>query len=459
MVVTVLGSGGEGVGPGGAGADSVRAAGGVGGGDSGERTEVLQVEITEVLQGEVTGMLQGEVTWVLQGGVPGVLQVEIKEVLQGEVTGMLQGGVPGVLQVQNNSGVARGSNRDAARGSNRGVARGRSGGVARGSTSGVASANNRGAARGSTRGAAIGSNMGVASANNRGPWSPEEDAKLKEYIDKYGTGGNWISLPQKAGLRRCGKSCRLRWLNYLRPNIKHGEFSDDEDRIICTLFSSIGSRWSIIAAQLPGRTDNDIKNYWNTKLKKKLMGLMLSSSSSPSCQKIRPQYQATTTYPSISSLLQTPPPLSTSSLSYKFTTNSAYSSSTTTRSFITGYDHDQDHDQTITSIPYSSLLNPTTQNGYVGPMHNYLMFGGIDQAASCSSSDGSCNNNQISHAKEVDQYDQFNYIYNGVNEIQNPKSMLPNGGDLDGLYGENPLDYGLEEIKQLISCSNLNFLS
>jgi len=106
----------------------------------------------------------------------------------------------------------------------------------------------------------------------RGPWSPEEDSELKEYIAKYGTGGNWITLPQKIGLKRCGKSCRLRWLNYLRPNIKHGEFSVEEDNIICSLYTSIGSRWSIIAAQLPGRTDNDIKNYWNTKLKKKLVG-------------------------------------------------------------------------------------------------------------------------------------------------------------------------------------------
>uniref|UniRef100_A0A7N0RGB5 Uncharacterized protein n=1 Tax=Kalanchoe fedtschenkoi TaxID=63787 RepID=A0A7N0RGB5_KALFE len=106
----------------------------------------------------------------------------------------------------------------------------------------------------------------------KGPWAPEEDAMLKAYIDAHGTGGNWIALPQKIGLRRCGKSCRLRWLNYLRPNIKHGGFSDEEDNVICSLYISIGSRWSVIAAQLPGRTDNDIKNYWNTKLKKKLLG-------------------------------------------------------------------------------------------------------------------------------------------------------------------------------------------
>ncbi|CAA6655542.1 unnamed protein product [Spirodela intermedia] len=92
----------------------------------------------------------------------------------------------------------------------------------------------------------------------KGPWSPEEDAKLRSTL---------------RSLKRCGKSCRLRWLNYLRPNIKHGDFTEEEDAIICSLFARIGSRWSIIAAQLPGRTDNDIKNYWNTKLKKKIMGI------------------------------------------------------------------------------------------------------------------------------------------------------------------------------------------
>ncbi|KAL1353544.1 hypothetical protein HN51_017472 [Arachis hypogaea] len=105
----------------------------------------------------------------------------------------------------------------------------------------------------------------------RGPWSPDEDATLKNYLHTHGTGGNWIALPRKAGLRRCGKSCRLRWLNYLRPDIKHGGFTEQEDQIICTLYTQMGSRWSAIASQLPGRTDNDVKNYWNTKLKKKLM--------------------------------------------------------------------------------------------------------------------------------------------------------------------------------------------
>ncbi|KAL6615806.1 hypothetical protein ACP70R_038076 [Stipagrostis hirtigluma subsp. patula] len=108
----------------------------------------------------------------------------------------------------------------------------------------------------------------------RGPWSPEEDELLRSYVQNHGTGGNWIALPHKAGLNRCGKSCRLRWLNYLRPDIKHGGYTEQEDRIICSLYNSIGSRWSIIASKLPGRTDNDVKNYWNTKLKKKAAAAM-----------------------------------------------------------------------------------------------------------------------------------------------------------------------------------------
>ncbi|KAK4422958.1 Transcription factor [Sesamum alatum] len=104
----------------------------------------------------------------------------------------------------------------------------------------------------------------------RGPWTPEEDQKLIDYIQKHGQ-GNWQLLPRKAGLKRCGKSCRLRWTNYLRPDIKRGNFTPQEEQTIIHLHSALGNRWSAIAARLPGRTDNEIKNFWNTHLRKKLL--------------------------------------------------------------------------------------------------------------------------------------------------------------------------------------------
>ncbi|KAI9119344.1 hypothetical protein K1719_010019 [Acacia pycnantha] len=104
----------------------------------------------------------------------------------------------------------------------------------------------------------------------RGLWTPEEDAKLLAYVSNHGT-GNWTLVPKKAGLNRCGKSCRLRWTNYLRPDLKHQSFTPQEEELIINLHRAIGSRWSLIARRLPGRTDNDVKNHWNTKLRKKLM--------------------------------------------------------------------------------------------------------------------------------------------------------------------------------------------
>ncbi|MCD9641958.1 hypothetical protein HAX54_028517 [Datura stramonium] len=106
----------------------------------------------------------------------------------------------------------------------------------------------------------------------RGPWTAEEDAKILAYVASHGI-GNWTLVPQKAGLNRCGKSCRLRWTNYLRPDLKHDNFTPQEEECILELHKTIGSRWSLIAKQLPGRTDNDVKNYWNTKLKKKLVNM------------------------------------------------------------------------------------------------------------------------------------------------------------------------------------------
>ncbi|XP_050372967.1 transcription factor MYB16-like [Argentina anserina] len=106
----------------------------------------------------------------------------------------------------------------------------------------------------------------------KGPWTPEEDQKLLSYIQEYGH-GSWRALPAKAGLQRCGKSCRLRWTNYLRPDIKRGKFSLQEEQTIIQLHALLGNRWSAIANHLPKRTDNEIKNYWNTHLKKRLTKL------------------------------------------------------------------------------------------------------------------------------------------------------------------------------------------
>ncbi|KAI3463226.1 hypothetical protein Pfo_019889 [Paulownia fortunei] len=103
---------------------------------------------------------------------------------------------------------------------------------------------------------------------NRGAWAAEEDRKLAEAIDIHGA-KHWTTIAAKAGLNRCAKSCRLRWMNYLRPNIKRGNISDQEEDLIIRLHKLLGNRWSLIAARLPGRTDNEIKNYWNYHLSKK----------------------------------------------------------------------------------------------------------------------------------------------------------------------------------------------
>ncbi|CAM8894364.1 unnamed protein product [Rhodiola kirilowii] len=103
----------------------------------------------------------------------------------------------------------------------------------------------------------------------KGRWTAEEDRILINYINQNGE-GSWRSMPKNAGLLRCGKSCRLRWINYLRSDLKRGNFTSQEQDIIIHLHASLGNKWSLIANQLPGRTDNEIKNYWNSTLSRRI---------------------------------------------------------------------------------------------------------------------------------------------------------------------------------------------
>ncbi|GMI72764.1 myb domain protein 33 [Hibiscus trionum] len=102
----------------------------------------------------------------------------------------------------------------------------------------------------------------------KGPWTSAEDAILIDYVKKHGE-GNWNAVQKHSGLFRCGKSCRLRWANHLRPNLKKGAFTREEEQLIVELHAKMGNKWARMAAYLPGRTDNEIKNYWNTRIKRR----------------------------------------------------------------------------------------------------------------------------------------------------------------------------------------------
>ncbi|KAM7484578.1 hypothetical protein LguiA_000587 [Lonicera macranthoides] len=120
----------------------------------------------------------------------------------------------------------------------------------------------------------------------RGPWTQEEDTLLSNYITFHGE-GRWNLLAKSSGLKRTGKSCRLRWLNYLKPDIKRGNLTPKEQILILELHSKWGNRWSKIAQHLPGRTDNEIKNYWRTRVQKQARQLKIDSNSKKFLEALR----------------------------------------------------------------------------------------------------------------------------------------------------------------------------
>ncbi|MBA0639645.1 hypothetical protein Goklo_022671 [Gossypium klotzschianum] len=119
----------------------------------------------------------------------------------------------------------------------------------------------------------------------KGPWTEQEDILLANFVHLFGD-RRWDFIAKVSGLNRTGKSCRLRWVNYLHPGLKRGKMTPHEERLVLELHAKWGNRWSRIARKLPGRTDNEIKNYWRTHMRKtaqeKKRAIPISPSSSSS---------------------------------------------------------------------------------------------------------------------------------------------------------------------------------
>nr|GMD03383.1 transcription factor WER-like [Ipomoea batatas] len=130
----------------------------------------------------------------------------------------------------------------------------------------------------------------------KGPWTAEEDRLLIQYVKLHGE-GRWNSVAKLQGLKRNGKSCRLRWVNYLRPDLKRGQITPHEERIIIELHAKWGNRWSTIARSLPGRTDNEIKNYWRTHFKKKAKSSAADNTEKSRARLLRKQQVAAPSVP------------------------------------------------------------------------------------------------------------------------------------------------------------------
>ncbi|KAL7218946.1 hypothetical protein ACSBR2_012085 [Camellia fascicularis] len=172
----------------------------------------------------------------------------------------------------------------------------------------------------------------------KGPWTAVEDAILIEYVRKHGE-GNWNAVQKKCKLLRCGKSCRQRWANHLRPDLKKGAFTVEELEKITDLHSRVGNKWALIASKLAGRTDNDVKNYCNTRLKRPQ-------------RYDQPQPQA----PQLQLQQQQPPPRIPNSFSPSFSAFSSSSSSSS--SLLSSSAPSSSHYSNTKLNPPFSFFNP-----------------------------------------------------------------------------------------------------
>ncbi|KAM7472052.1 hypothetical protein LguiA_010235 [Lonicera macranthoides] len=179
----------------------------------------------------------------------------------------------------------------------------------------------------------------------KGPWKAEEDEVLINHVKKYGP-RDWSSIRSKGLLQRTGKSCRLRWVNKLHPNLKNGvKFSAEEERIVIELQAQFGNKWARIATYLPGRTDNDVKNFWSSRQKR--LARILQTPAAPSTTKSH-KYNNGEVVPSLHDI----PALEAPKFSYSIEEESSFKAQPCSSSTYI------DNPEPIRKVPLPELLNP-----------------------------------------------------------------------------------------------------
>ncbi|KAM0955766.1 hypothetical protein ACFX2A_024614 [Malus domestica] len=277
----------------------------------------------------------------------------------------------------------------------------------------------------------------------KGPWTAAEDAILIEYVKKHGE-GNWNAVQKNSGLARCGKSCRLRWANHLRPNLKKGSLSPEEEKLIIELHAKFGNKWARMASQLPGRTDNEIKNYWNTRMKRRQRAglpiyprdLQQEAPAAAFQYHHQLRHSSSSSASSFSSLLSSSQPrepnnFSPSQLSLYDHITSTFSSTSDHQNPNNNYFLQNHH-----HISYSLYSNPMTQfhgnGGFATPLSPFSPFGS-------SSTSALFNQSNIPNQALIGQYNSHGG-FGGYNNLS-PSSMIMGPPTYDPtplVQGSNP---------------------